>query len=255
MANSNDPMDQMKTFWKEGQDAFFDAQKNMAENFGRAFAPKPKDPVSQSVEAWQDFVKAWAPGWDPAAMMQKQAKDHFASQRDAFFAIYDPATWMTQAPDQLRSILESVSQFPKLADMALPQAEGAEQWQEMLDFQEATGAFATIMQDAWKRTYARFSKNFSLEDLKSGNVAGSLDAWVKTANEELMDTQASDEFMEAQRALIRAGNGLKQRQAKVAEAWSDAYQMPTRSEVDDLAKTVTELKREVRALKRKLGQG
>jgi len=254
MSDQNDPMDQMKAFWKEGQDAFFDAQKNMAENFGRAFAPKPKDPMSQSVEAWQDFIKAWAPGWDPAAMMQNQMKNQFESQKDAFYALFDPSTWMMQAPDQLRSILESVAQFPKLADMTMPQADGAENWKELLDFQQATGDFAKVMQDAWARTYEKYSTKFSLDDLKTGDISAGLKEWVKVANEELMETQASEEFMKAQRALIRTGNSLKQRQAKLAEAWSDAYQMPTRSEVDDLAKTVTELKREVRALKRKLNE-
>lgn len=252
MADKNDGIDQIMKFWQNSQDAFLDAQKEMAETFGRAFSPKPKDPMTQSYEAWQDFVKAWAPGWDPSAMMKNQA--HMPNNPAAFYALYDPSSWMSKAPDQLRSILESVVQFPKFADMAAPQAEGAEQWQEYLDFQEATTEFAKVMHEAWQRAYNSYSEKFSVEDLKSGNVQKALDAWVKTANEELLDTQSTQKFMDAQRNMILASNGLKLRQAKLAEAWSDAYQMPTRSEVDDLTKTVTELKREVRNLKRELAQ-
>ncbi|GLQ33922.1 hypothetical protein GCM10007939_02050 [Amylibacter marinus] len=252
MADKNDGMDAMMQFWKQGQDSFFDAQREMAENFGRAFAPKPKDPISQGVENWQNFVRAWAPGWDPSAMMASSVQSNFDKQKDAYFALFDPSTWMTQAPEQLRSILESVANMPQLADLTYPQIGAADQWQEMIDFQEASSAFGKVMQEAWSRAYATYSKHFSVDDLKAGNVTEALNAWVKTANEELLDTQSSTEFMAAQRGLIQASSNLTKRQAKMAEAWGEKLQMPTRTEIDDLTETVHKLKRELRKLKKDL---
>lgn len=252
MADPTDGMEKMMQFWQQGQDSFFNAQREMADNFGRAFAPKPKDPISQGMENWQNFVRAWAPAWDPSAMMAAGAKAGFEQSKDAYFAMFDPTTWMTQAPEQLRSILQSIAQMPQLADMAYPQVGAAHQWQEVLDFQEATSAFAKVMHAAWTRAYANYSKHFSLEDLKAGKVNEALNAWIKTANEELLNTQSTAEFMTAQRGLIQASSNLTKRQAKMAEAWAEKLQMPTRSEVDDLTKTVHDLKRDVRKLKKEL---
>lgn len=254
MSDKNEPMDHMMKLWKTGQDTFFNAQKNMAENFNHAFTSKPTVSFDQSLEAWKNFIKAWAPSWDPASAMNTPNSKESPHQYDAFFAVFDQNIWMSQAPEQLRSILQNITQFPKFADVSFAHVEGAEQWEELLELQKATRNFAKIMHGAWQRAYTRYSEKFSLDDLKSGNVQKALDTWIKTANEELLDTQSSDGFMTAQRSLIRAINGLKQRQAKMAEAWSNTYQMPTRSEIDDLTKTVTELKREMRNLKRSLAK-
>lgn len=255
MADPKENLEQMYKFWQDGQNAFFSAQKDMAENFAKSFAPKPKDPMTQGYEAWQDFVKAWAPGWDPAAMMAAANQKNMDHQKEAFFALFDPSNWMTQAPEQLKKILQSVAQAPQLADMVMPQADAADHWQEVLDFQNATSAFAGVMQEAWQRAYKKYSENNSVEDLKSGKVQEALTAWVKTANEELLDAQSTQEFMTAQSDMIKASSALQKRQSKMAEKWAGAYQMPTRSEVDDLTKMVTELKREVRKLKREAKAG
>ena len=50
----------------------------------------------------------------------------------------------------------------------------------------------------------------------------------------------------------RAGVEIKARQRETAENWCDTWQMPTRTEVDDMAKIVHELRREVRKLKREV---
>ena len=108
------------------------------------------------------------------------------------------------------------------------------------------------MQKAWTKAFEQYSKDFSLDDLKSGNPGEALDAWLDAANEQLLETQRSPDFLDAQRRMLRAANEIKARQAEMAEQWSEAYQMPTRTEVDDLAKIVQELRREVRQLKREL---
>ena len=246
---SDNDFEKMMNFWKEGQQAFFQSQADVARQFGEAMAPKPKDPFTEGVEAWQNFGKAWAPGWDPSQFMSGKA---FQSGRDAYWAMFDPSTWATQAPDQLRKIFENMTNLPQLADMYNPFVDVGSQWQEVLDYQEASRKFGEVMQAAWQRAYEAYAKSNSVEDLKSGNVQSALDAWLKTANEELLDTQATKDFMDAQRAMISASTSLTKRQAEWAEKWAESLQMPTRSEVDDLSKTVYELKKEIRKLKKEL---
>ncbi|MDD9909434.1 MAG: hypothetical protein OXR62_07055 [Ahrensia sp.] len=268
MATRDDGLDAMMNIWQESQAAFFKAQKEVADSFTKALSQTGQgadmagsmagnmadmSTMSGGVKAWQDFIKSWAPGWDPSAMMgQPNRTNMFNMGRDDVFSMLDASNWTQFAPDQLRDILMSIANGPRFADLAMPQVDAAGAWREVLDYQQATADFAKTMQKAWSKAYEEYSKSFTLEDLKAPDPGEALDAWLAAANEQLLDIQRSPEFLDAQRRMLRAGNEIKARQRDLAEQWSEAYQMPTRTEVDDLAKIVQELRREVRQLKRQL---
>lgn len=256
MASKDNGFEDMMNIWREGQDAIFEAQKNVMEGFQKSLSELGAGVQSTTADpmaAWQSFITSWAPDWDASAMMaNNQVGDMFTKGRDQFMAMLDPANWTHYAPEQLRQILENIAQGPQFADLATPQVDAAEAWRETLDYQQASAAMAKVLQEAWGRTYERFSKKFSLEDLQSGDVREALDEWLKTANEELLETQRTQEFMDAQRGMMRSSMEIKARQRDMAEAWSEAYQMPTRTEIDDLTKIVHELRRELRKVKREL---
>ncbi|MEL6784741.1 MAG: poly(R)-hydroxyalkanoic acid synthase subunit PhaE, partial [Pseudomonadota bacterium] len=123
-----------------------------------------------------------------------------------------------------------------------------------IDYQKAAADLFTEVQGAWGRTYERYAKDNALEDLKSGNAPEALKAWLAAANAELLETQRTPGFMDAQKRMMRAGLEIKLRQKEIAEQWCETWQMPTRTEVDDLSKMVQELRREVRKLKRELAK-
>jgi len=256
LADKKSTSDAFASFWQDSQNVFFEAQKDLAEGFAKSMADvfKPKDTSmpENGYEAWQNFVKTWAPMWDPSGMMAAGDETNMHKGSEAAFAMFDPANWMSQSPDQLKVMLQNMANAPQFADMIMPQVGTAKAWQEQLDFQEATSAFAKVMHEAWLRSYTAYSKLFSIEDLTSGNAQEAMDAWLKIANAELLDTQATQGFMDAQKNLMGAVARLNRRQAEAAEQWAATYQMPTRTELDDLTQTVTELRREIRSLKRKL---
>ncbi len=260
MANQNEGLEAMMNIWQEGQTAFFKAQKGVADSFTKALSNSPQPTAMPDMpgmndggKAWQDFIKSWAPGWDPSSMMGNGPRsDMFNMGRDNIFSMLDTSNWTQFAPDQLREILMNIANGPRFADLAAPQMDAAGAWREVLDYQQAAADFAKTMQKAWTAAFEQYSKKFSLDDLKSGNPGEALDAWLAAANDQLLVVQRSAEFMDAQRRMLRAANEIKARQAEMAEQWSEAYQIPTRTEVDDLAKIVQELRREVRQLKREL---
>ena len=79
-----------------------------------------------------------------------------------------------------------------------------------------------------------------------------LTLWGETANEVLLETQRSEAFLETQREVLKASTDLRLAQRTVAEFYSEMFGYPTRAELDDVHKTVTELRRELRALKRSM---
>ena len=69
-------------------------------------------------------------------------------------------------------------------------------------------------------------------------------------DEVLLETQRSEAFLATQRETLRASTDLRLAQRELAEYYSEMFGFPTRAELDDVHKTVTELRRELRALKR-----
>ena len=254
MAKNENPFSEMMNIWQESQEAFFKAQAEVAKEFQKSLGQVASESETKGTEHLDDFIKSWAPAWDPSSFMSQNGFDASAWQNgnDALFAMLEPTNWTRYAPEELRKILSTIAQGPRFADLAMPQQDAANAWRESLDYSEAAADMSKVMQDAWTRAFKKYSENHTLEDLQAGNVKGALDAWLAAANAELLDTQKSPEFMDAQKRLLRASMEIKARQRDMAEAWSEAYQMPTRSEIDDLTKIVHELRREVRKLKREV---
>ncbi len=258
MADADQGFEKMFDIWKEGQEAFFEAQKKAVSRMNEMFSASLNNPEQSSLRDWigafdfdmsftdwDGLIKAWAAPWGSKSDQEKP------------FTPFDPENWNLQnwqqyTPEQLRLILGNIAQGPRFADMATPHRDAAEAWREVLDYQKAAAEFSTVMQAAWGRAYQTFSKQYSLDYLKVNDGNENLEAWLKIANDELLETQGSQAFMDAQKQLLRAGLAVKARQQKAAEDWCNIYQLPTRTEVDDLAKTVQELKREVRKLKKEI---
>lgn len=74
--------------------------------------------------------------------------------------------------------------------------------------------------------------------------------WTETANWQLLETQRSEPFLQTQAAMIRAGTELRMAQQELVEHFGRQYGFPARTALDDVHHTVTQLRREVRALQR-----
>jgi hypothetical protein len=74
--------------------------------------------------------------------------------------------------------------------------------------------------------------------------------WVETANTALLETQRSEAYLKSQRKILMASTDLRLAQQEIATFYSEMFGYPTREELDDVHRTVTELRRELRALQR-----
>ena len=74
--------------------------------------------------------------------------------------------------------------------------------------------------------------------------------WVETANTALLETQRSESYLKSQREILKASTDLRLAQQEIAAFYSEMFGYPTRAELDDVHRTVTELRRELRALQR-----
>lgn len=243
--------DELYKMWADSAKSYQKVGQDMADAWARAVQPQ-KSAMDDGLKAWSDFVSAWAPGWDPASAALGM-RDNAAAQ-NVFFQAFDPSAWMSQAPDQMRKIVEQFTSLPQFADFKLPGMDQAAWTEDMLSYSQAAQDFGQVMQDAWLRAFSSFQDQYGEIDWKSVDMSEMTQNWLKIADGELLRTQASQTFMDAQKSMIQASTQLKKRQSELANKWAKEVGLPTQEDVDDLARIITELRRELRAVKSELAE-
>lgn len=143
-------------------------------------------------------------------------------------------------------------------------AEGLPKFDALFDYPSRFAALASATQ-ALAAAGARYQAQYAaawwsswLKHLtKQGGEAlsnpfGFLDKGLQQANGALLELHHSDGFFESQRELVAAVSRFRNRHRDVAEAWQLLNQAPTQRDLDDVAASLYDLRREVRRLRRQV---
>jgi hypothetical protein len=178
--------------------------------------------------------------------------------QDAFFGAalqaFDPRTLLGMSAGAVERPLEMMLGLPRFAFPMLDRklmALGAG-WLLLL---QRGGEHGARVLRAWSEAYADL-----LAELGAAAAAGKpvhagrelLDRWVAVLNRKLQTVQRADDFLASQRALLDALLSSRSRERELIELMAAAFDLPTRTEMDDAHRSVRDLKREVRALRREL---
>jgi len=230
-------------YWSENQKSLFQA---WVEGKPPAFAmhgePPPDgnalaDLMQRSMEEWAELARgAWTQGGKfDAEALQK---------------LFDPVEWK-RAGSRFDIGLEKLTEGPTYAtlwDLDRKMLNAQKLWMER---GRAVERYWEVIQGAWNRALERFTR--ALNDSKGAPIKsgrGMLDLWLATANQALVEMHRSEEFLEAQRLMTRSSTEYRLAEREIAEAFCEVHHIPTRTEMDEMQRTVTELRRELRALKR-----
>ena len=103
------------------------------------------------------------------------------------------------------------------------------------------------------QTPAEFAAKLN-EAVSKGTALGSrsdlVAIWVEIANRHQLEMQTIPAFLENQLKLLRASTELRLAQQDLADIYGEVLGLPTRAEMDDLTRMVSELRRELRAVRR-----
>jgi len=263
-----DPADYMKALaelWGQGGKSFMAAQqsllRDMAERFGKAAAGGPTatptnlfDPqgLGQANEA---FGRVWASALELSqsfARNLQQGKEPDPLVSGLLGRIFDPSAWFAST-DGMDAALNRLAQGPRLADLWNTERQMLAVFNAWTALRRRGLEHNTVMLEAWMRAAGSFAKLLNERADRSealGSWRDVLALWVETANTVLLETQRSEAYLTSQRELLKASTDLRLAQQEVAEFYSQMFGYPTRAEIDDVHKALTELRREVRALER-----
>src|SRR5829696_3105287 len=217
----------------------------------QAFAPD-----TQGFEtARQEFAKLWSSASDLSSALTKTL--HGADQANPLMAamlakIFDPRGWFS-ATNEVDQTLQRMAEGPQLADLWNTERKFMAVFNAWVAMRRHSLEHNKVVLEAWLRAAGAFAKTLNERADRSEALESSrevLALWVETANEVLLETQRSEAFLNTQRDLVKASSDLRLAQQELAEFYSEMFGYPTRTELDDVHKTGTELRRELRAFKR-----
>ena len=122
-------------------------------------------------------------------------------------------------------------------------------------WQAAQAEVARVMDAATRSAQTTFAARLK-ERTDAANAApgasidDGFDLWLAVLNEEMLGVMRGAPYLAAQRHMVEAGLEFRESLALLADEASEWFQLPSRKDFDDLARSVTELKRELRALRR-----
>ena len=197
-------------------DAWMDAGRRFLEPVGQSNPMPPmiggagmSDAVTRAQETWElcqrqtaDWVKA-----SSRFLASGAASDGGEGiAEETLRKMMDPTRFLYAGTDEINHAIQRLVEGPEFADIGTIERQLLKATGEWLALREASAAYRGVTAGAWSRAFQTFSKETAKDPglLRQGFRAV-LDRWLGIANDELIRTQRTDEFLKAQRELLAAG--------------------------------------------------
>lgn len=241
-----------------------EAQKNMFQPWGAAaqnfkFPGLPDagaSPMQDGIEKMNDLVKRSIEGWATLVQSAAPGKAGMAFDAATLGKLFDPAEWSKAMTSVTDLSLERLTEGPTYATPTDIDRRIRKAQQLWLERARDIEGYRQVVQAAWVRAFESFTKALNDSSAPPLTTARAvLDLWLGIANEQLIEMHHRPEFLDAQRKMTRSSAAYRLAEQDLAEVFCALNHIPTRTEMDEAQKTIVELRREVRALKRRLDQG
>jgi hypothetical protein len=246
--------------WTRGSQAFFEGQQKWLGDVAKATLSEQKTAAEPDMSGFKAAQEAYSAALNNAMSLSSTLMKNFGAaaggagegETSLLPKMFEPQAWWTATPD-----LEGVARLqegPQLADVGQMERKFAAVYSAMVTLRQRSLEHQMVMTNAWTRAANKFMTRLGTGADAAKAFSGSWrdlsSLWIQVANDELIATQRTEEYLASQRNLLKASTELRIAQQELAAFYSEMFGIPTRAEIDDVHKTLTDLRREVRALKR-----
>ncbi|MDM0115442.1 poly(R)-hydroxyalkanoic acid synthase subunit PhaE [Variovorax sp. J22R133] len=246
MAGPNDAMPPWMNAWADSMPPFMKAMFP-----GVPDAPAGESAKSSMEEQFEALHATWKESIQKWTALAKEGSRPDALTPEALAALFSPARWSGPGADfdaGLRDVLEG----PKYATLWNMDRELLQLQQRATERDKAVRAYQEIERKAWNKAFERFTASFMEKGEAPPTWRGMTDRWLAIANDTLIEAHRTDEFVNTQSRMLRTASEYRLQERHLAEAWCAATHIPTRTEMDEMQRVVTELRRELRLQRRQL---
>ncbi len=170
----------------------------------------------------------------------------------------DPVSLALVGGSQVGETIRRLTEGPRLADLGTIERRMARVMELWFAVQQRARAYEAVVAGAWMEANKRFAAEYQ-ERVRAGTAPTApkeaLKLWLDTANRSLLETHRSEQFLEAQGELLRHGMDFLLTEREMVESLVEPAGLPTRSELDEVHRSVLDLKRRVRALEKAAKDG
>ncbi len=245
--------------WLSGSEQLMQAHSDWFGNFTDSEKPVDMtDVVMNAKKNWeqcQGQFESWITAsqqWFPNDETQATESSNDQSSNSLFEKLktmLNPETFLNSGVDEISQVFQRLAESPDFADIGVFEKKFMRASNDWINFQDANAEYQMVITKAWSKAFDTYIKLYSNKGKDDPlDYDDMLKQWLSIANESLIQTQRSDDFLNAQRKVFKTSTQYKVKQREIVEAWCEAYTIPTRTEVDDLHRMVYELRREVRQL-------
>jgi class III poly(R)-hydroxyalkanoic acid synthase PhaE subunit len=246
--------------WMAGQQQFLKAQEPLATSMKAMMGGEDLSEAMHRAQANWELCNKQAADWVKSTRHWMTGDRGVGSEKDGVAEetlrrMLDPSRFLYAGSDEVNQAIQRLVEGPEFADIGTLERQVLKATSEWFALREASAAYRVVTAAAWSRAFETFSKEMMANpSVMSQGTRPVLDRWLAIANEELIRTQRTDAFLDAQRKLLRAGVEYRIKERELVEVWCETHSIPTRTEVDDLHRTVYGLNRRVRDLEKRLAE-
>jgi polyhydroxyalkanoate synthase subunit PhaE len=258
-------MKYMAELWGRGGKDFASAQQKFLAEMGKAtsgeaFMAMPAFDPQGLVQANDAFSKLWFSALELSQTLSRNIQSGEKQEPvvgELLGKIFDPRAWFS-GTDGMERALTRMAEGPQLADFWNTERKMVALFNAWATLRRRSVEHNTVMLEAWLQAAGKFAKDLNERADRNESVGSWRDVlslWVETANVVLLERQRSEPYLKSQREILKASIDLRLAQREITAFYSEMFDYPTREELDDLHRTVTELRRELRALQRRSREG
>lgn len=217
-------------------------------------------------ELWNSFLGEWGPALKPWMMSANQMVHGYLGEGllsgglglDRLM-VFDKSALphLLNVDPETDLAFRRLAEIPRVGSSREQIATLLHAFDAYVEFRKAVNKYRALvsdaMRDAVERTMDRLAK-LSAEGESVNSIRALNRIWLETADEAFTDVYSSDKYAEVMRELSSAGMKYKIEQRKVVEMILKAFDIPTRSELDDAYRTLYALRKDVKALKKELAE-
>jgi hypothetical protein len=251
------PLDYMKAMaelWGRGGKDFAAAQQNFFAGMMKATGgearlgalPTGMFDTQGLAQANEALSKLWSSALEMSQTITRKMQS--GEQQDPAVAellskIFDPRAWLS-GTDGMDQALQKMAEGPRLADLWDTERKMLTLFNAWTALRRRSLEHNAVILEAWIRAAGRFAKDLNEKADRKEVLSSWRDVvalWVETANTTLLETQRSEPYLNSQREVLKASTDLRLAQQEMAAFYSEIFGYPTREEMDDVHRTVTEL--------------
>jgi len=224
--------------------SLFDAAAYTGLAGGRTAAMK-----DDAVESLREAQRMWQSSVDQWVTLAQNAMPHGSIPTESWKTLFDPGQWVQTGLGPLDVAIEHLVEGPSYATLWTLDRKILKAQKLRAEWAKDLTAYQVLMHGAWNEAVKRFLRE--INDTKGTPITSwreLTDVWIEIANNTLVETHRTSEFLEAQRRLTRSGAECRLQERDISEAFCEMQQTPTRTEMDEVQREVYELRRRLRAL-------